>query len=128
MFLTNNLNKPKIYFVKAMTYIALQVSEVNNKNTRSPVCSPIKYMNYNDLIERGERKNKISRVHVGNYFIAHLLILIFIALYCLFFLLRAHIYLFTRSLLINIILKTNTYEVNDLIHSFTHYSPIHFCN
>lgn len=128
MFLTNNLNKPKIYFAKAMTYIVFQVNKGNNENTRSPVRSPIKYMNHNDLIVIGERENQISRVHVGNYFTCHLLIPTFIVFYYLFFLSRAHISLFTRSLLINIILKTNTYEVNDLNDSFTRHSPIHFCN
>ena len=111
-----------------MAYIALQVNEGNNKNARSPARSPSKPMNFRGLIAVGERENKISRAHVGNYFISHLLILLFIALYYLFFLLRARISLFTRSLLINIILKTNTYKVNDLKNSFTPRSPVHFCN
>lgn len=128
MFLTINLNKPKIYFAKAMAYIASQVNEGNNKNARSPARSPSKPMNYIGLTVTGERENQISRAHVGNYFKAPLLILIFIALYYLFFLLRARISLFTRSLLINIILKTNTYEVNDLKSSFTPRSPVHFWN
>lgn len=128
MFLTINLNKPKIYFAKAMAYIASQVNEGNNKSARSPSRSPSKPMNYNNLMVIGERENQISRAHVGNYFTSPLLILIFIELYYLFFLLRARISLFTRSLLINIILKTNTYEVNDLKNSFTPRSPVHFCN
>ena len=107
-----------------MAYIASQVNEGNNKNARSPS----KPMNYIGLMVTGERENKISRAHVGNYFIPYLFILIFIALYYLFFLLRARISLFTRSLLINIILKTNTYEVNDLKNSFTPRSPVHFWN
>lgn len=111
-----------------MAYIALQVNEGNNKNARSPVRSPSKPMNHNDLMVVGERENQISRAHVRNYFISPLLILSFIALYYLFFLLRARISLFTRSLLINIILKTNTYEVNDLKNSFTRRSPVHFYN
>ena len=126
MFLTINLNKPKIYFAKAMAYIASQVNEGNNKNARSPARSPSKPMNYIGLTVTGERENQISRAHVGNYFTSPILILI--ALYYLFFLLRARISLFTRSLLINIILKTNTYEVNDLKNSFTRRSPVHFCN
>ena len=128
MFLTINLNKPKIYFAKAMAYIASQVNEGNNKNARSPARSPSKPMNYIGLTVTGERENKISRAHVRNYFIPTLFILFLIALYYLFFLLRARISLFTRSLLINIILKTNTYEVNDLKNSFTPRSPVHFCN
>lgn len=128
MFLTINMNKPKIYFAKAMAYIASQVNEGNNKNARSPARSPSKPMNYIGLMVTGERENKISRAHVGNYFIPYLFILIFIALYYLFFLLRARISLFTRSLLINIILKTNIYEVNDLKNSFTRRSPVHFWN
>ena len=128
MFLTINMNKPKIYFAKAMAYIASQVNEGNNKNARSPARSPSKPMNYNNLMVIGERENQISRAHVGNYFTSPLLILIFIELYYLFFLLRARISLFTRSLLINIILKTNTYEVNDLKNSFTPRSPVHFWN
>lgn len=111
-----------------MAYIASQVNEGNNKNARSPARSPSKPMNYIGLTVTGERENQISRAHVGNYFISHLLILLFIALYYLFFLLRARISLFTRSLLINIILKTNTYEVNDLKNSFTPRSPVHFWN
>ena len=111
-----------------MAYIASQVNEGNNKNARSPARSPSKPMNYIGLTVTGERENKISRAHVGNYFISHLLILLFIALYYLFFLLRARISLFTRSLLINIILKTNAYEVNDLKNSFTPRSPVHFWN
>lgn len=126
MFLTINLNKPKIYFAKAMAYIASQVNEGNNKNARSPARSPSKPMNYIGLTVTGERENKISRAHVGNYFTSPILILI--ALYYLFFLLRARISLFTRSLLINIILKTNAYEVNDLKNSFTRRSPVHFWN
>ena len=128
MFLTINMNKPKIYFAKAMAYIASQVNEGNNKNARSPARSPSKPMNYIGLTVTGERENQISRAHVRNYFISPLLILSFIALYYLFFLLRARISLFTRSLLINIILKTNTYEVNDLKNSFTRRSPVHFWN
>ncbi|OAL78962.1 hypothetical protein AY606_05920 [Acinetobacter sp. SFB] len=128
MFLTNKLNISKIYFAKAMAYIALQVNERNNKNARSPVRSPSKSMNRNDLIVIGERENQISRAHVGNYFASHLLVLLFISFYYLFFILRAHIFLFTRSLLINKILKTNTYEVNDLKDSFTSRSPVHFYN
>ena len=113
-----------------MAYIALQVNEGNNKNARSPARSPSKPMNYIGLTVTGERENQISRAHVGNYFLfpIPLLILLFIALYYLFFLLRARISLFTRSLLINIILKTNTYEVNDLKNSFTPRSPVHFWN
>lgn len=111
-----------------MAYIALQVNERNNKNARSPVRSPSKSMNRNDLIVIGERENQISRAHVGNYFASHLLVLLFISFYYLFFILRAHIFLFTRSLLINKILKTNTYEVNDLKDSFTSRSPVHFYN
>ena len=126
MFLTINMNKPKIYFAKAMAYIASQVNEGNNKNARSPARSPSKPMNYIGLTVTGERENQISRAHVGNYFTSPILILI--ALYYLFFLLRARISLFTRSLLINIILKTNTYEVNDLKNSFTRRSPVHFWN
>ena len=130
MFLTINMNKPKIYFAKAMAYIASQVNEGNNKNARSPARSPSKPMNYIGLTVTGERENQFSRAHVGNYFASPLLILIliFIALYYLFFLLRARISLFTRSLLINIILKTNDYEVNDLKNSFTRRSPVHFWN
>lgn len=128
MLLTNNLNKPKIYFVKAMAYIAFQVNEGNNKNARSPIRSPSKPMNYIGLMVTGERENDISRAHVGNYFISTFLVLSFIALYYLFFLLRARISLFTRSLLINKTLKTNTYKVNDLKNSFTHRSPVHFYN
>lgn len=127
MLLTINLNKPKIYFEKAMAYIAVQVNEGNNKNARSPTRSPSKPMNYIGLTVTGERENKISRAHVRNYFIPTLFILFLIALYYLFFLLRARISLFTRSLLINKILKTNTYEVNDLKNSFTPRSPVHFC-
>ena len=128
MFLTINMNKPKIYFVKAMAYIAVQVNEGNNKNARSPTRSPSKPMNCKGLNVAGERENEISRAHVRNYFTPTLFILSFIALYYLFFLLRARISLFTRSLLINIILKTNSYEVNDLKNSFTPRSPVHFWN
>lgn len=128
MLLTNNLNKLKIYFAKAMAYIPLRVNEVNNKNARSPTRSPIKSMDFKDLICVGERENDISRAHVGIYFTSTIFILSFIALCYLFFLLRASIYLFTRSLLINKILKTNTYKVNDLKNSFTRRSPVHFCN
>lgn len=109
-----------------MAYIASQVNEGNNKNARSPARSPSKPMNYIGLTVTGERENQISRAHVGNYFTSPILILI--ALYYLFFLLRARISLFTRSLLINIILKTNAYEVNDLKNSFTRRSPVHFWN
>lgn len=111
-----------------MAYIASQVNEGNNKNARSPTRSPSKPMNYIGLMVTGERENKISRAHVGNYFIPALFNLSLIALYYLFFLLRARISLFTRSLLINIILKTITYEVNDFKNSFTPRSPVHFCN
>ena len=128
MLLTNNLNKPKIYFVKAMACIPLQVNEGNNKNARSPTRSPSKPMNCKNLIAIGERENEISRAHVRSYFISTLFILSFIALYYLFFLLRARISLFTRSLLINKILKTNTYKVNDSKNSFTRRSPVHFYN
>lgn len=111
-----------------MAYIAFQVNEGNNKNARSPIRSPSKPMNYIGLMVTGERENDISRAHVGNYFISTFLVLSFIALYYLFFLLRARISLFTRSLLINKTLKTNTYKVNDLKNSFTHRSPVHFYN
>lgn len=111
-----------------MAYIPLRVNEVNNKNARSPTRSPIKSMDFKDLICVGERENDISRAHVGIYFTSTIFILSFIALCYLFFLLRASIYLFTRSLLINKILKTNTYKVNDLKNSFTRRSPVHFCN
>lgn len=111
-----------------MAYIAMQVNEGNSKNARSPTRSPSKPMNCKGLIVAGERENEISRAHVRNYFTPTLFILSFIALYYLFFLLRARISLFTRSLLLNKILKTNTYKVNDLKNSFQTRSPVHFYN
>lgn len=126
MCLTKKLHKPTLCYVKTIACEAVQVNEGNDKNARSPSRSPDKRLNNNKIPLSGERENDFSRAHVGNFFnLLTLLILLLINIinFIIFFLSRARIFLFTRSLLNNFKLKTNSYQVNDLKKSFPSRSP-----
>lgn len=127
MYLTNNLPKPKLCYVKTIACDAVQVNEGNEKLARSPTRSPSKILNYNNIMLSGERGNEISRAHVGNYFLYLSIYILFtnIIFFIFFILLRARIFLFTHSLLINLKIKTNTYQVNEIKISFTRHSLVH---
>lgn len=127
MCLTKNLHKPKLCEVKTIACEAVQVNEGNDEFTRSPSRSPNKVLNNNKIMLSGERENEISRAHVGNFFYNFLFIFSLPILSPLFFfnLLRARIFLFTRSLLINFKIKTNAYQVNEMKISFPRHSLVH---
>lgn len=127
MCLTNNLPKPKLCYVKTIACEAVQVNEGNDKLVRSPSRSPSKILNYNNIKLSGERGNDISRAHVGNFFLYLSIHILFtnIILFLFFILLRARIFSFTHSLLINLKIKTDTYQVNEIKNSFTRHSLVH---
>lgn len=127
MCLTKNLHKPKLCEVKTIACEAVQVNEGNDKFTRSPSRSPSKMLNSNKIMLSGERENEISRAHVGNFFLYLSIYILFTnTIVIIFFnLLRARIFLFTRSLLINLKIKTNSYQVNEIKISFTRHSLVH---
>lgn len=128
MCLTNNLPKPKLCYVKTIACEAVQVNEGNNKNARSPSRSPSKILNYNNIKLTGERENNFSHAHVGEFFLYSLYILnlfSMISIFIFFTLTCARIFLFTRSLLINFKIKTNSYQVNDIKKSFPTHSLVH---
>lgn len=127
MCLTNNLPKPKLCYVKTIACEAVQVNEGNDKFARSPNRSPSKILNYNNIKLSGERGNNFSHAHVGNYFFTlsiHNLFTNIIA-HIFFILSRARIFSFTHSLLINLKIKTDTYQVNEIKNSFTRHSLVH---
>lgn len=127
MYLTKILHKPKLCYVKTIACEAVQVNEGNDKFTRSPSRSPSKQLNNNKIKLSGERGNNFSHAHVGNYFFplsipnlfSNIIVIIF------FILSRARIFLFTRSLLINLKIKTNSYQVNEIKISFPRHSLVH---
>ena len=126
MYLTKKRHKPTLCHVKTIACEAVQVNEGNDKNARSPSRSPNKLLNNNKISFSGERENDFSRAHVGNFFNLPLLLILFllnIITFIIFFLSRARILLFTRSLLKNFKLKTISYQVNDLKKSFPSRSP-----
>lgn len=128
MCLTNNLPKPKLCYVKTIACEAVQVNEGNNKIARSPSRSPNKLLNYIIIMLSGERENNISHAHVGKFFLYSLYILnlfSMISIFIFFTLTCARIFLFTRSLLINFNIKTNSYQVNDIKKSFPTHSLVH---
>ena len=127
MCLTNNLPKPKLCYVKTIACEAVQVNEGNEKLARSPSRSPNKLLNNKTISLSGERENEISRAHVGNFFLYLSIHILFTNTTVIIFfnLLRARIFLFTRSLLINFNIKTNSYQVNDIKKSFPTHSLIH---
>lgn len=128
MCLTNNLPKPKLCDVKTMACEAVQVNEGNDKNSRSPSHSPSKPLNYNNELLSGERENNFSPAHVGRKFIYSLIFLYPLlnnSIFIFFTLTCARIFLFTRSLLINFKIKTNSYQVNDIKKSFPTHSLVH---
>lgn len=127
MCLTNKRPKSKLCHGKTIACEAVQVNEGNDKNARSPSHSPSKLLNNKKITLLGERENNFSHAHVGNYFFTlsilnlstNIIAIIF------FILLRARIFLFTRSLLINLKIKTNTYQVNEIKISFQTHSLVH---
>lgn len=127
MYLTNNLPKPKLCYEKTIACDAVQGNEGNDNFARSPSCSPNKLLNNKNLKRSGERVNNFSRAHVGNYFFTLSILDLFtnIIPFIFFILSRARILLFTRSLLINLNLKTIAYKVNELKISFQTHSLIH---
>lgn len=128
MCLTNNLPKPKLCYVKTIACEAVQVNEGNNKNARSPIRSPNKLLNYIIIMLSGERENNIPHAHVGEFFLYSLYILnlfSMISIFIFFTLTCARIFLFTRSLLINFKIKTNSYQVNDIKKLFPTHSLVH---
>ncbi|QDJ91860.1 hypothetical protein AhaeAN54_007080 [Acinetobacter haemolyticus] len=127
MYLTNNLPKPKLCYVKTIACEAVKGNEGNDKITRSPSRSPSKILNYNNIKLSGERGNYFSYAHVGNYFLTLSILSLFtnIIAFIFFILLRACIFLFTHSLLINLNIKTNAYKVNEIKISFTSHSLVH---
>ena len=127
MCLTNSLSKPKLCCVKTIACEAVQVNEGNEKIARSPSHSPSKILNYNNIMLSGERENNFSHAHVGNYFFTLSLLNLFtnINAFIFFILLRARIFLFTRSLLINLNIKTSTYKVNEAKISVQTHSLVH---
>ena len=105
---------------------AVQVNEGNDKNTRSPSRSPNKRLNNNEITLSGERENDFSPAHVRKIFYIStnfIFLLLNILTFIFFILSRARIFSFTRSLLNNFKLKTNSYQVNDLKKSFPSRSP-----
>ncbi len=127
MCLTNNLPKPKLCYVKTIACEAVQVNEGNDKLARSPSLSPSKILNYNNINLSGERGNNFSHAHVGNYYFTLSILNLFTNIIAIIFfiLLRARIFSFTRSLLINLKLKTIAYKVNEINISFTRHSLVH---
>lgn len=127
MYLTKNLHKPKLCCEKTIACEAVQVNEGNDKNARSPSRSPNKLLNNKDLSRSGERVNNFSRAHVGNYFftLSILNLFTYIIPFIFFILSRARIFSFTRSLLINFKIKTNSYKVNEIKISFPRHSLVH---
>lgn len=127
MCLTNSLSKPKLCCIKTIACEAVQGNEGNEKIVRSLSCSPNKLLNYNNIMLSGERENNFPHAHVGNYFFTLSLLNLFTntATFIFFILLRARIFLFTRSLLINLNIKTNTYKVNETKISFKTHSLVH---
>lgn len=127
MCLTKNLHKPKLCDVKTIACEAVQVNEGNDNFTRSPSRSPNKILNNKDLSLSGERVNNFSRAHVGNYFFTLSILNLFTHIIPFIFLIlsRARIFSFTRSLLINLKIKTNSYQVNEIKISFTRHSLVH---
>ena len=128
MCLTNNLPKPKLCYVKTIACEAVQVNEGNNKNARSPSRSPNKLLNYIIIMLSGERENNFSPAHVGRKFIYPLIFLYPLlnnSVFIFFTLTCARIFLFTRSLLINLKIKTNSYQVNEIKISFPCHSLVH---
>ncbi len=127
MYLTNNLPKPKLCYVKTIACEAVQVNEGNDKFARSPSRSPSKILNYNNIKLSGERGNNFSHAHVGNYFFTLSILTLFTnSIVIIFFILsRARIFSFTHSLLINLKIKTIAYKVNEINISFTLHSLVH---
>lgn len=127
MCLTNNLPKPKLCYVETIACEAVQGNEGNDKFSRSPSRSPNKLLNNNNIRLSGERENNFSHAHVGNYFFTLSILYLFtnIITFIFFILLRARISLFTRSLLINLKIKTIAYKVNDIKNSFQTHSLVH---
>ncbi len=126
MYLTKKLHKPTLCYVKTIACEAVQVNEGNNKNARSPSRSPNKRLNNNKITLSGERENDFSPAHVRKFFYisTNFIFLILNNLTFIFFIFsRARIFLFTRSLLNNFKLKTNSYQVNDPKKSFPSRSP-----
>lgn len=106
---------------------AVQVNEGNDKLARSPSRSPSKILNYNNINLSGERGNNFSHAHVGNYFFTLSILSLFTNIIAIIFFIlsRARIFSFTHSLLINLKIKTNTYQVNEMKISFTLHSLVH---
>ena len=128
MCLTNNLPKPKLCYVKTIACEAVQVNEGNNKNARSPSRSPNKLLNYIIIMLSGERENNFSPAHVGRKFIYPLIFLYPLlnnSVFIFFTLTCARIFSFSRSLLNNLLIKTNVYQVNDFKMSFPSRSLVH---
>ena len=128
MYLTKKLPKPKLCDVKTMACEAVQVNEGNNKNARSPIRSPSKILNYNNIKLSGERENNFSPAHVGRKFIYPLIFLYPLlnnSVFIFFTLTCARIFSFSRSLLINFKIKTNSYQVNDIKKLFPTHSLVH---
>ena len=128
MCLTNSLSKPKLCCVKTIACEAVQGNEGNDKIVRSLSCSPSKVLNYNNIMLSGERENNISHAHVWKFFLYSLYILnlfSIISIFIFFTLTCARIFLFTRSLLINLNIKTSTYKVNEAKISFPTHSLVH---
>ncbi|PVZ89995.1 hypothetical protein C9426_01025 [Serratia sp. S1B] len=121
MFLTNNNLQPNIYFVKTMVCNTLYVNDGNDKNHRSHSRSHDKALKYKNINTPCERVNNFSRAHVGNYFLtlSFSYFLLNISSFIFLHLACTYIFLFTRSHLIKINIKTNAYHVNDLKNSFT---------
>ena len=128
MCLTKKLPKPKLCDVKTMACEAVQVNEGNDKNARSPSRSPSKQLNYNNELLSGERENDFSPAHVGRKFIYPLIYLYSLlnnSVFIFFTLTCARIFSFSRSLLNNLLIKTNVYQVNDFKMSFPSRSLVH---
>ena len=128
MYLTKKLPKPKLCYVKTIACEAVQVNEGNNKNARSPSRSPNKLLNYIIIMLSGERENNFSPAHVGRKFIYPLIYLYSLlnnSVFIFFTLTCARIFSFSRSLLNNLLIKTNVYQVNDFKMSFPSRSLVH---
>ncbi len=126
MCLTNNLPKPKLCYEKTIACEAVEGNEGNDKFSRSLSRSPCKVLKNNNIRLSGERGNNFSHAHVRNYFFYLYILNLFanIIAFIFFILLRARIFSFTRSLLINLKLKTIGYKVNEIKISFNRHSLV----
>ena len=127
MCLTKMLPKPKLCCVNTIACEAVQGNEGNKKNARSPSRSPSNVLKYKNNMPSGERKNNFPvRAHGRIFLLLYILILFLNIIPFIFFTPScARIFMFTRSLLKKINLKTNTYQVNQVKMSFQTRSLVH---